>query len=113
MSEQHPKEFAWSLADSKHPFLWIVRPDVTMGESASLPEEFFEEIEDRGLMTSWCPQEQTNFRYACTTWGIGMEINHDVTGDDVKALVKEMMEGDNGEQMKQKGHGMEEEGRSC
>ncbi|KAE8697377.1 7-deoxyloganetin glucosyltransferase [Hibiscus syriacus] len=44
MSDYHLKEFAWGLANSKHPFLWIVRPDVVMGESAVLPEEFFEEI---------------------------------------------------------------------
>ncbi|XP_007047908.2 PREDICTED: 7-deoxyloganetin glucosyltransferase [Theobroma cacao] len=141
MSDHHLKEFAWGLANSKHPFLWIIRPDVVMGESAILPEEFFEEIKDRGLITSWCPQDevlchpsvgvflthcgwnftlesisggvpvicwpffaeqQTNCRYACTKWGIGREVNPDVKRDDVKALVKEMMEGDNGKQMRQK-----------
>ena len=30
MSDHHLKEFAWGLANSKHPFLWIVRPDVVM-----------------------------------------------------------------------------------
>ncbi|XWS41596.1 hypothetical protein CRYUN_Cryun17cG0095500 [Craigia yunnanensis] len=141
MSDHHLKEFAWGLANSKHPFLWIVRPDVVMGESAVLPREFMEEIKDRGFITNWCPQEkvlshpavgvflthcgwnsllealsegvplicwpffaeqQTNCRYACTTWGIGMEINLDVKRDDVKALVKEMTEGDNGKRMRQK-----------
>ncbi|KAA8530835.1 hypothetical protein F0562_005541 [Nyssa sinensis] len=59
MSDQHLKEFAWGLANSKHPFLWIVRPDVVMGtDSASLPEEFFEEIKDRGLLASWCRQDE-------------------------------------------------------
>ncbi|KAK8702925.1 hypothetical protein V6N13_021259 [Hibiscus sabdariffa] len=28
-----------------------------MGESAALPEEFFEEIKDRGFITSWCLQD--------------------------------------------------------
>ncbi|XVF61612.1 hypothetical protein PTKIN_Ptkin08bG0144500 [Pterospermum kingtungense] len=126
MSDHHLKEFAWGLANSKHPFLWIVRPDVVMGESAILPEEFFEEIKDRGFRTNWCPQadgwnstlestsglpvicwpffaeQQTNCRYACTKWGIGMEVNPDVKRDDVKALVKEMMEGDNWKKMRLK-----------
>ncbi|XP_017981758.1 PREDICTED: 7-deoxyloganetin glucosyltransferase isoform X2 [Theobroma cacao] len=140
MSDHHLKEFAWGLANSKLPFLWIVRPDVVMGESAVLPKEFMEEIKDRGFTTSWCPQEQvlshpavgvflthcgwnsmleaicegvplicwpffaeqqTNCRYACTKWGIGMEINPDVTRDDVKALVKEMIEGDEGKRTRQ------------
>ncbi|PRQ55677.1 putative 7-deoxyloganetin glucosyltransferase [Rosa chinensis] len=58
MTDQHLKEFAWGLANSKHHFLWIVRPDVVKGDSVVLPEEFFEEIKDRGYVTSWCPQEQ-------------------------------------------------------
>ncbi|XP_021273737.1 7-deoxyloganetin glucosyltransferase-like [Herrania umbratica] len=141
MSDHHLQEFAWGLANSKLPFLWIVRPDVVMGESAILPKEFVEEVKDRGIITSWCPQEQvlshpavgvflthcgwnsmleaicdgvplicwpffaeqqTNCRYACTTWGIGMEINPNVMRDDVEALVKEMMEGDKGKRSRQK-----------
>ncbi|XVF17283.1 hypothetical protein REPUB_Repub10bG0106400 [Reevesia pubescens] len=144
MSDHHLKEFAWGLANCNHPFLWIVRPDVVMGESAILPTEFMEEIKDRGFITSWCPQEkvlshpaigvflthcgwnslleavsegvplicwpffaeqQTNCRYACTTWGIGTEINPDVRGDDVNALIKEMIEGDDGKKRKQKALG--------
>jgi UDP:flavonoid glycosyltransferase YjiC (YdhE family) len=141
MTQQHLKEFAWGLANSKHPFLWIVRPDVVMGDSAILPEEFFEETKDRGLLVSWCPQDQvlehpsigvflthcgwnstlesicvgvpiicwpffadqqTNCWYACTTWGIGMEVNHDVKSDEIEELVKEVMEGDKGKVMRQK-----------
>jgi UDP:flavonoid glycosyltransferase YjiC (YdhE family) len=141
MTEHHLKEFAWGLANSKHPFLWIVRPDVIIGDSAILPEDFLEETRDRGLLVSWCPQEQvlshpsigvflthcrwnstlesicggvpvicwpffaeqqTNCRYTCTTWGIGMEVDHDVKRDEIKALVKEVMEGDMGKAMRQK-----------
>ncbi|KAJ4838174.1 hypothetical protein Tsubulata_047227 [Turnera subulata] len=58
MSDEHFKEFAWGLAKSNHPFLWIVRPDVVMGSSGVLPEEFYEEIKGRGLLASWCPQEK-------------------------------------------------------
>jgi UDP:flavonoid glycosyltransferase YjiC (YdhE family) len=141
MTKQHLKEFAWGLANSKHPFLWIVRPDVVMGDSAILSQDFFEETKDRGLLVSWCPQEQvlahpsigvflthcgwnsilesicggvpiicwpffaeqqTNCRYACTTWGIGMEVNHDVKRDEIEELVKEVIEGDKGKAMRQK-----------
>lgn len=58
MSDQHFKEFAWGLANSKHPFLWVVRPDMVMGNSGILSEEYYEEIENRGLMVNWCPQDQ-------------------------------------------------------
>ncbi|KAJ0098249.1 hypothetical protein Patl1_28212 [Pistacia atlantica] len=143
MTDQHLKEFAWGLANTKKPFLWVVRPDVVKGSdnSADLLEDFFEEIKDRALVVSWCPQDkvlshpsigvflthcgwnstlesvcggvpvicwpffaeqQTNCRYACTTWGMGMEVNEDVKRDDIKALVKEMMDGKKGKKMRQK-----------
>ncbi|PRQ48630.1 putative 7-deoxyloganetin glucosyltransferase [Rosa chinensis] len=141
MTDQHLKEFAWGLANSKHHFLWIVRPDVVKGDSVLLSEEFFEEIKDRGYIASWCPQEQvlahpsvgvflthcgwnstietisagvpvicwpffaeqqTNCRFLCTNWGIGMEVNNDVIRDEIEVLVKEILEGEKGMQMRQK-----------
>ncbi|KAB2094401.1 hypothetical protein ES319_A02G155600v1 [Gossypium barbadense] len=141
MSEKHLKEFAWGLANSKHPFLWIVRPDVVMGDSAILDLEFLKEIKERGLIISWCNQyevlshpsvgvflthcgwnstvetisggvpvicwpffadQQTNCRYACTHWGIGMEVDHDVKRENIEFLVKEMMEGEEGKKKKEK-----------
>ncbi|XP_004489451.1 7-deoxyloganetin glucosyltransferase [Cicer arietinum] len=51
-------EFAWGLANSKKPFLWIIRPDLVIGGSVVLSSEFVNEISDRGLIASWCPQEK-------------------------------------------------------
>jgi len=51
-------EFSWGLANSKRPFLWIIRPDLVIGGSVILSSEFVNEISDRGLIASWCPQEQ-------------------------------------------------------
>ncbi|MFS8018581.1 putative 7-deoxyloganetin glucosyltransferase [Helianthus anomalus] len=139
MTNQHFVEFAWGLAKSMQPFLWVVRPDVMMGDSTSLPEEFLEGIKDRGMLISWCDQEkvlahpsvgaflshcgwnsttesilegvplicwpffsdqQTNCGFACNEWGIGMEINHDVKRNEVEALVREMMQGEKGKEMR-------------
>lgn len=47
-------------------------------------------------------EQQTNCRFACSRWGIGVEVNPNVYRDDVAALVKEMMEGQNGKKMKKK-----------
>ncbi|KAL3527639.1 hypothetical protein ACH5RR_012295 [Cinchona calisaya] len=61
MTDHHFKEFAWGLANSKQQFLWIVRPDVVRGgggESPMLPEDFLEEIKNRGQLTSWCAQDK-------------------------------------------------------
>ena len=58
MSQEKLLEFAWGLANSKKPFLWIIRPDLVIGGSFILSSEFENEISDRGLIASWCPQEQ-------------------------------------------------------
>ncbi|KAF8021260.1 hypothetical protein BT93_G1630 [Corymbia citriodora subsp. variegata] len=50
-------EFAMGLANSKRPFLWIIRPDLVSGDSAVLPQEFIEETKGRSMLASWCPQE--------------------------------------------------------
>ncbi|XP_077245752.1 7-deoxyloganetin glucosyltransferase-like [Tasmannia lanceolata] len=141
MTAEQLIEFAWGLANSKHPFLWIIRPDLLMGESAILPEEFITETRGRCLLTSWCSQEKvlvhpsigvflthcgwnsmlesicggvpvlcwpffaeqvTNCRYACTEWGIGMEINNDLKREEVEGLVRESMEGEKRKVMRNK-----------
>ncbi|KAL5060712.1 hypothetical protein RYX36_032316 [Vicia faba] len=51
-------EFAWGLANSKKSFLWIIRPDLVIGGSVVMSSEFINEISDRGLISSWCPQEK-------------------------------------------------------
>lgn len=141
MTAKHLEEFAWGLANSNRNFLWIIRPDVVMGESAKLPPEFVSSTKERGLLASWCPQEKvlshpsvgvflthcgwnsilesiyggvpiicwpffgeqpTNCRYACREWGIGMEIDKNVKREEVEVLVREMMEGERGREMRKK-----------
>ncbi|XP_044476012.1 7-deoxyloganetin glucosyltransferase-like [Mangifera indica] len=47
-------------------------------------------------------EQQTNCRYSCKEWGIGMEIDNDVKRDEVEALVRELMEGEKGKEMRKK-----------
>ncbi|KAJ9673870.1 hypothetical protein PVL29_023429 [Vitis rotundifolia] len=47
-------------------------------------------------------EQQTNCRYCCTEWGIGMEIDSDVKRDEIERLVKELMEGEKGKELKKK-----------
>ncbi|KAB1208758.1 UDP-glycosyltransferase 85A2 [Morella rubra] len=46
--------------------------------------------------------QQTNCKYACNDWGIGMEIDNDVKREEVEKLVGELMEGEKGRRMKKK-----------
>jgi hypothetical protein len=141
ITAQQMIEFAWGLANSNKPFLWIIRPDLIVGEAAMLPPEFLSVTKDRSLLVSWCPQEQvlkhpsiggfvshmgwnstlesicggvpmicwpffgeqqTNCWFACTKWDIGMEIENNVKRDEVEKLVRELMEGEKGKDMKRK-----------
>uniref|UniRef100_K7K9J5 UDP-glycosyltransferases domain-containing protein n=1 Tax=Glycine max TaxID=3847 RepID=K7K9J5_SOYBN len=111
MSAEQLLEFAWGLANSKKPFLWIIRPDLVIG--------------DRSLIASWCPQEQvlnhpcvcagvpilcwpffadqpTNCRYICNKWEIGIEIHTNVKREEVEKLVNDLMAGEKGKKMRQK-----------
>ncbi|KAL1805630.1 7-deoxyloganetin glucosyltransferase-like isoform X2 [Daucus carota subsp. sativus] len=58
LSAEQLLEFGWGLANSKCSFLWIIRPDLIMGESTvTLGADFMDAIKNRGLISSWCPQE--------------------------------------------------------
>nr|XP_015880724.2 7-deoxyloganetin glucosyltransferase-like [Ziziphus jujuba var. spinosa] len=141
MTPQQLVEFGFGLANSNQPFLWIIRPDLVVGESAVLPAELADQIKEKGVIASWCPQEQvlnhpsvggflthcgwnsiieslsagvpmlcwpffaeqqTNCRYACKQWRVGMEIKNDSKRDEIEKLVRELMEGDKGKEMKSK-----------
>ncbi|XP_077222544.1 UDP-glycosyltransferase 85A7-like [Tasmannia lanceolata] len=58
LTSQQLNEFAWGLANTKHPFLWIVRRDIVIDGLAIFPEDFMKEIEGRGFLANWCPQEE-------------------------------------------------------
>ncbi|CAN0841957.1 7-deoxyloganetin glucosyltransferase [Linum grandiflorum] len=135
-------EFAWGLANSGKAFLWVIRSDVLVGgEYAILPGEFMDEIKERGLLVSWCPQEkvlkhpsiggflthcgwnstmesltsgvpmicwpffadqQTNCWLVCQKLRVGLEIDSDVKRNEIDELVRELMDGEKGKEMKQR-----------
>ncbi|KAJ3683533.1 hypothetical protein LUZ60_013760 [Juncus effusus] len=57
MTKDQTHEYAWGLVKCGFDFLWVLRPDVVRGEEIDLGQEFFEEIKERGLVVTWCPQE--------------------------------------------------------
>ncbi|KAK4271265.1 hypothetical protein QN277_019981 [Acacia crassicarpa] len=46
--------------------------------------------------------QQTNCRYACKDWGIGVEIDNNVKREEVEKVVNELMDGEMGKKMRQK-----------
>ncbi|KAK0603510.1 hypothetical protein LWI29_005705 [Acer saccharum] len=51
---------AWGLANSKQPFLWVLRPgSVHVSESVdSLLDDFKETVGERGCIVKWAPQKE-------------------------------------------------------
>ncbi|EMS57769.1 UDP-glycosyltransferase 85A2 [Triticum urartu] len=47
-------------------------------------------------------EQQTNCRFKCTEWGIGMEIGDDVRRTEVEAMIREAMEGEQGREMRRR-----------
>ncbi|RZB69518.1 7-deoxyloganetin glucosyltransferase isoform B [Glycine soja] len=71
MTNEQLIEFSWGLANSNKSFLWVVRPDLVAGENVVLSLEFVKETENRGMLSSWCPQEQV-----LTHPAIGVFLTH-------------------------------------
>ncbi|CAN6222826.1 unnamed protein product [Urochloa humidicola] len=52
-------EVAWGLANSGHPFLWVVRQDSVKGlDAPKFPNGFEAAIEGRGKVIGWAPQQE-------------------------------------------------------
>ncbi|OEL36565.1 DIMBOA UDP-glucosyltransferase BX8 [Dichanthelium oligosanthes] len=63
MSASDLKETAWSIANSGHPFLWVLRPGLVRGAPPSqqqppLPDGFHATTHGRGMVVRWAPQEE-------------------------------------------------------
>ncbi|XP_040381441.1 7-deoxyloganetin glucosyltransferase-like [Oryza brachyantha] len=58
MSPDNIAELAWGLAESRRPFLWVVRPGLVAGGINALPDGFVSETKDRCFIAEWCAQEQ-------------------------------------------------------
>ncbi|GJM96669.1 hypothetical protein PR202_ga13531 [Eleusine coracana subsp. coracana] len=52
------EELALGLELTGRPFLWVVRPDSTAGLSDAWLDEFRRRIAGRGMIVSWCSQQQ-------------------------------------------------------
>ncbi|GAV78332.1 UDPGT domain-containing protein, partial [Cephalotus follicularis] len=60
VDDKELKEMAWGLANSKQPFLWVLRPGSIQGCEwiELLPEGFTETVGDLGCIVKWAPQKE-------------------------------------------------------
>ncbi|KAL6348105.1 hypothetical protein AAG906_039260 [Vitis piasezkii] len=130
LAPQHLTELAWGLANSNKAFLWIIRPDLFITETRDrgmlaswCPQvQVLKHPAVGGFVThcgwnstseSICggvplicmpfrSEQLTNCCYSCSEWGIGMEIDNNVKRVEVEKLVRELMDGEKGKEMKKK-----------
>lgn len=60
ITESEFLEIAWGLSNSKKPFLWVVRPGLIHVSEwlGALPRGFMENLEGRGHIVKWAPQQE-------------------------------------------------------
>ncbi|XVF05423.1 hypothetical protein REPUB_Repub05bG0170900 [Reevesia pubescens] len=60
IDEQELTETAWGLANTRQPFLWVIRPGLVRGSDwiESLPKGFLESVGERGCIVKWAPQKE-------------------------------------------------------
>lgn len=60
VNETEFQEIAWGLANSKVPFLWVVRPGSVKGTEwlEALPKGYKEMVDERGYIVKWAPQQE-------------------------------------------------------
>jgi UDP:flavonoid glycosyltransferase YjiC (YdhE family) len=61
LTQEQLEELGWGLVNSHRNFLWIIRPDLVMGDESDseyLLPELAAGINERGLIVAWCPQEE-------------------------------------------------------
>lgn len=47
-------------------------------------------------------EQQTNCRFSCNEWGVGMEIEGDANREKIESLVRELMHGEKGRELRKK-----------
>ncbi|KAL0384456.1 UNVERIFIED_CONTAM: UDP-glycosyltransferase 85A3 [Sesamum radiatum] len=58
-------------------------------------------------------EQQTNCRYACAKWGVGVEIEGDVRRGKVEKMVRVMMEGEKRKEMRKKASEWKDKARAA
>ncbi|XP_028800824.1 7-deoxyloganetin glucosyltransferase-like [Neltuma alba] len=87
---------ACSLLGFAHYQNLLDRGVVPLKDESSLTNGYLEEE------INWIPDQQTNCKYACQDWGIGVEIDTNVKREEVEKLVNNLMEGEQGKTMRRK-----------
>ncbi|CAN1834239.1 7-deoxyloganetin glucosyltransferase [Linum perenne] len=108
MTSHQLVEFAWGLAHSGKPFLWVRKvlkhPSIGGFLTHCGWNSTLESLTSGVPMICWpfFADQQTNCWFVCYKWGVGLEIDSDVKRDEIDKLVKELIDGEKGKEMKER-----------
>ncbi|KAJ3703465.1 hypothetical protein LUZ61_007170 [Rhynchospora tenuis] len=103
---------AHELTTSGRPFLWVVRPDCR----ELLPQEFLDEVNERGMVVGWSPQDRVlnhssvgcflthcgwNSMLETLTAGVGVRLKAPVEHNALHAAIEAVMDGPDAKAIKE------------
>ncbi|KAJ8443857.1 hypothetical protein Cgig2_032681 [Carnegiea gigantea] len=131
ISKEQFLEIAWELAESKQPFLWVVRPKFVNGSQSLLPEDFLEAVAGRAHIVTWTPQQQVlanpaigggahdmsdqkmNDRRTTAVLGIGLLLEKGLERDEIKIAIRRLIVEKEGKEKRERSAGFRENTKLC
>ncbi|KAF2311923.1 hypothetical protein GH714_027408 [Hevea brasiliensis] len=111
-------EMARGLANSKQPFLWVIRPGSISGSVwiELLPKGFIETIGEIGVPMICRPcfgDQRVTARYESHVWGIGFQLENKLESHEIERAVKRLKVHDEGKEMRLRAKDMKEKVEAC
>ncbi|KAJ6287783.1 hypothetical protein OIU77_001188, partial [Salix suchowensis] len=102
---------AWGLANSKQPFLWVVRPGSVHGSEQveSLPDGFRAIV---GEQPSFGDQKVTA-RYVSQVWRVGLHLEDELERGEIESAIRRLMADKEGDEMRQRAMNLKEKAELC
>ncbi|KAL3579950.1 hypothetical protein D5086_017785 [Populus alba] len=118
MNETDILEMAWGLANSKQPFLWVVRPGSVHGSerAESLPEGFREITGEKGVPMICRPSfgdQKVTARYVSQVWRVGLHLEDELERGEIESVITRLMVDKEGDEMRQRAMELKEKAELC
>ncbi|CBI31577.3 unnamed protein product, partial [Vitis vinifera] len=107
-------EMAWGLANSKQPFLWVVRPGFIRGSEwlEPLPSGFLETIVPMICLPCFSDQK-VNARYVSQVWRVGVQLENGLKRGEIEGAIRRLMVEKSGQEIRDRCISLKEKANLC